>query len=101
MATSAHDKLLDALAENSLVKAALVMDHDGIVLSKRGQAKMLDRHNAKALAPGEKPDENLYLLELSEDLLAVIFEEGIEFERLRKAVDALVRHAGLAKQTES
>lgn len=97
MAVTPHEKLLDALAESSLVKAALVLDHDGDVKGKRGQARVLEPN-----ATGEKkPTENVYLVELREHLLLVVFDEHVEFERLRKAVDMLIEHQGLEKPQPS
>lgn len=97
MSTPSQEKLLDALSENSLIKAVLIVDHNGRIKGKRGQAKVLERgpQEATVVEDQERPTENVYLIELSQDLLAVVFEESIEFEKLRRTVDTLVRHAGL------
>ena len=38
-------------------------------------------------------------MELEADILMVVFEEHIEFERLRKSVDTLIEHHGMAKRS--
>lgn len=101
MSSPEQEKLLDALDESSLVKAALVIDHNGHVKSRRGQARAL-KGDQVAPPPNDegKPNENVYLIELSQDMLAVVFDDAIEFEQLRRAVDTLIEHAGLEKKEE-
>lgn len=84
-------KLLQALFESSLVKAAAIVTHGGEVLDRIGQAKVFDLR--ARLPPGKKPSENVYLVELkTQEMLLVVFEEHVEFERLRKSVDTLIEH---------
>lgn len=95
MSTQKQEKLLDALAENSLVRAALILGADGLIKGKRGQARVFSSGNSPGAQEAPKPTENVYLVDLSEDLLAVVFDVDVEFESLRRTVDTLVRHAGL------
>ena len=101
MPTPNQERLLDALSENSLIKAALVVDSQGAVKGRRGQSKVLRPENGVAPRASEKVErDNVYMIEMIEDILVVIFDESIEFERLRNAVDVLLRHTGLDKPTE-
>lgn len=101
MPDTPHTRLLDALSENSLVKAALVIDHAGAVRGQRGHANVLTTEGDTQLqvrpTSAERSRENVYLVEMTEDLLIVVFEENVDFERLRNAVDVLLRHTGLNK----
>ncbi len=97
MATPSHERLLDSLAENSLVKAAVVIDVHGAVQSRRGHAQVLRAPPTTKIQVNMDLDddevrENVYMVELRSEILAVIFEEPVEFERLRHAVDVLIRH---------
>lgn len=96
--TPLYQDLLKSLVESSLVKAAAVLDHGGRIHSQLGSAKVFDL----GAEPGtKKPNENVYLVELIEHMLLVVFEDHIEFERLRKSVDTLITHYKLSKPTES
>ena len=103
MATTQHEHLLDALAENSLVKAAVVLDVHGAVKSRRGHANVLRGSGTTKVQVNMEFDddearENVYMIELKVDILAVVFEESVEFERLRHAVDVLVKHHHLERE---
>ena len=99
MPDTPHTRLLDALSENSLVKAAVVIDHAGAVQSQRGQANVLKTEGDTQIqvrpSTTERSRENVYLIEMTQDLLIVVFEESVDFERLRNAVEVLLRHTGL------
>lgn len=89
-------QLLQALFESSLVKAAAIVTHGGEVLDRIGQAKVFDLR-ARPQA-GKKPTENVYLVELlTQEMLLVVFEDHVEFERLRKSVDTLIAHHELER----
>lgn len=90
---SSFTPLLHALNENSLVKAAAVVNHGGTIIEKVGSAKVFDLTGPP---PTKKPNENVYLVELNtHDMLIAVFEEHIDFERLRSSVDTLIAHHGL------
>lgn len=97
-----HERLLDALSENSLVKASIIVDNDGQLKGRRGHAHVLRNGGLEASAASEKgARENVYMVEMRQDVLIVVFDESIEFERLRSAVDVLLRHTGLDKTQEA
>lgn len=100
MTSAKQTRLLDALEENSLVKAVLLLELDGSLREQRGQARVIKTNSLDEQQP-PKPNENVYMVELSEGVLAVVFDDSVEFERLRRAVDMLVEHAGLAKPEKS
>ena len=104
--SEAVDQLLKALAEHSLIKAVLLVDTQGRVKSKRGDARVL-----KAQAPGvqinaprppsppTQPNrENVYMMELLGDVLVLVFDEGVDFERVRASVDRLLVHVGIKEE---
>lgn len=95
LSTREQEKLLDTLSENSLVKAAVVVDHNGYIKARSGDASVFNS-DAPAREPGSKPTENIYLVALTKDILAVAFNDDTDFERLRKSVDTLIEHSGLA-----
>lgn len=95
MSTREQENLLNTLSENSLVKAAVVVDHNGYVKARSGDASVF-HSNATAREPGSKPTENIYLVALTQDILAVAFNDDTDFEKLRKSVDTLIEHSGLA-----
>lgn len=99
----AYEQLLASLIENSMVKAALLLDMQGRIKGSRGQAQMLRNNNsasiqidagysAQSANQANKPKENVYLLELREGILAVIFQDDVDFERIRKLTDTLIEH---------
>jgi hypothetical protein len=96
--TQPHTQLLNALAENTLVKAAVVMDGQGRVRGRTGQASVLRNTSTVQInAPtpvvdaANPPRENVYMVSIGHDVLMVVFEENAEFERVRTAVDTLVK----------
>ena len=94
--TQPHTQLLNALAENSLVKAAVVMDGQGRVRGRTGSAAVLRststvQINAPGAAPAETQRENVYMVSIDHDMLVVVFDESSEFERVRTVVDTLVK----------
>jgi uncharacterized membrane protein affecting hemolysin expression len=95
--TQPYTQLLNALAENSLVKAAVVMDGQGRVRGRTGSAAVLRSTSTvqinapSAAAPAENKRENVYMVAIDHDLLLVVFDESSQFERVRTAVDMLVK----------
>ncbi len=94
--------LLDSLLENPNVKAAVLVDTRGYIIEKRGSAlslKGLGAEEAGApIADGAKkgPSENLYLVEAGQDFLIVVFDDRLNFERLKSAVDETLAEFGMA-----
>ena len=90
--------LLDALEDNPNIKAVLLVDDRGYVVEQRGQA-----HSIKA-SPGEDatmitaknpPMENLYLVSAGDEYLIVIFDDRLNFERLKTSVDTTLEQFDL------
>lgn len=97
-----HERLLDALSENSLVKASIIVDSNGQLQGRRGHAQVLRQSGLEdTTETSDKASrENVYMVEMRQNVLIVVFDESIEFERLRNAVDVLIRHTGLDKTQE-
>ena len=97
-----HEHLLDALSENSLVKASIIVDKDGQLRGRRGHANVLRQTGPEDITETleKTARENVYMVEMRQDILIVVFDESIEFERLRNAVDVLLRHTGLDKNQD-
>ena len=100
---NAQESLLDTLIENTLVKAALVITPQGRIAGRRGQARVLKHTTSRfdqtePTEQLEKPLENLYVVEIAQNFLAVVFEDKVEFDHVRHMVDTLIKHAGLELQ---
>lgn len=101
----AVEQLLKALAEHSLIKAVVLVDTQGRVKSKRGDARVLKvqapgvQINApRPSTPAQPNRENVYMMELEGDVLVLVFDEGVDFERVRASVDRLLVHVGLKEE---
>ena len=87
-----NELLLDALMEDPDVKAAVLVDNRGYVIEQRkttaslktGKASVRQRSDT---SPGP-PTENLYLVEAGDDFLIVVFDERVNFEKVKSSVDA-------------
>ena len=95
--------LLDSLLENPNVKAAMLVDHRGYVIDRRGTALSLkvtaeddERATAERTAATRGPNESLYLVQAGDDVLVVVFDERLNFERLKAAVDGILGEFDLA-----
>lgn len=87
--TKQQRALLDHLAGHSLVKAALIIDDRGYIKERTGSARSVrttdrytpvDRNSAA-------PKESIYVAGAGEDFVVVVFDEGIQFEKLKADVD--------------
>lgn len=95
--------LLDALMENSKVKAAVLVDDRGYIIEKRGTALSLrgngDEEQALSVESPPKssgPSENLYLVQAGTDFLIVVFDDRMNFERLKAGVDETLARFDMA-----
>jgi hypothetical protein len=88
---------MGALADHALIKAALVVDHDGEIKARVGKARSL---KAKAggtdkfvstSAKDSLPKENVYLVGAGEDFLIAIFDDGVDFDSVKKDVDSFIK----------
>ena len=95
------EMLLDSLIENPNVKAAVLVDDRGYIIERRGSAASLKQIGEEGKVPGadagkSPPSENLYLVEAGPDYLVVVFDERLNFERLKAAVDATLAQFEMA-----
>lgn len=79
--------LLEELLKNPNIKAAVLVDDRGYILDKRGTALAL-KGSGGAQAYTGPPSENLYMVQAGPDFLIVVFDERLNFERLKASVDA-------------
>lgn len=86
---STNDLLLDALMSDPHIKASVIIDDRGYIIEQRGSAFSLKGDGDPTLdtADARIPKENLYLVEAGEDFLIVIFDEKLNFERIKRSVD--------------
>jgi hypothetical protein len=92
------EMLLDSLMENQNVSAAVLVDDRGYIIDQRGSAACLKSADTTQ-APAERskqPNENLYLVEAGEDFLIVVFDDRLNFERLKPVVDGTLAEFGMA-----
>lgn len=100
--------LLDALEATSNVKAVLIVDDRGYVIDRRGSAACLklgdeaDRTTKVApVDPERRSYENLYIVSGGDDeFIIVVFDDRMNFERIKKAVDDTLDRFGLAPDPE-
>lgn len=94
-----QEMLLDALLENPNVKAAVLVDARGYIIEKRGHALSLKDLGEGDSADGPKsnaPSENLYLVQADQDFLIVVFDDRLNFERLKASVDETLAQFDMA-----
>lgn len=91
------NQLLDALRDHDLVKAALIMDRSGDVKSGVGRASALTESTGQAAAKAvpdsdeaQLPKENIYLVGVGDDYLLTLFDDGVNFDKLKEIVDSLI-----------
>ena len=91
--------LLDTLLENPNVKAALLLDDRGYIIEKRGSAQCIkgEQDDDITLITSKKAGlESLYLVQIKKDFLVVVFDERLNFERLKTGVDNTLTQFNLA-----
>lgn len=86
-----HEQLLNHLSTNSLIQAALLMDNQGRIQGSRGSSSMIRTGSpsiqvSASLQQTDKGNgkENVFLLEIESAILVVVFQDGVDFERVRK-----------------
>ncbi len=85
---STNDLLLDALMSDPNIKASMIIDDRGYVIEKRGSAFSIKGSDPTLeTADARVPKENLYLVEAGENFLIVVFDEQLNFERIKRSVD--------------
>lgn len=96
---STHELLLDTLMENPNLKAALVLDDRGYIIAKRGKAHCVkgeEDDDATLITVKKGGLESVYLVEIKGEFLVTIFDERLNFERIKTNVDATLEKFELA-----
>lgn len=88
---SIHDQLLTNLVATSLVRAAQLTDIQGKVLATRGSSNVLKSNKLSTIqiapelmSPTEEKKENVFLIEIEDAILAIVFLDNVDFEKVRK-----------------
>mgnify|MGYP006303116639 CR=1 FL=1 len=93
-------ELLDSLAENARIKAAVLFDQHGNVRDQVGSSRVVgttDRFtNGSVETQRDLPKENVYLIAVGSDFLLTVFDEHTEFERVKTDVKELVERMGFS-----
>lgn len=100
---STAELLLDSLVDNPNIRAALVVDEAGYILEQRGNARSIrgtDDEEATVIMSKRPQMENIYLVEAGENFLIVVFDERMNFERLKTSVDSTLENFDLAPEKE-
>lgn len=95
--------LLDSLVDNPNIKAAVLVDDQGYILEQRGNAHSIRGAHvgSETLQMGDSaPRENVYLVQAGSDFLIVVFDERLNFERLKRSVDSTLANFDLAPAVE-
>lgn len=100
---STAELLLDSLVDNPNIRAALVVDGSGYILEQRGNARCVRFSNEDddtGSVSKRSQMENIYLVEAGEDFLIVVFDERMNFERLKNSVDSTLENFDMAPGKE-
>ncbi len=89
--------LLDSLIDNPNIKAAVLVDDRGYIIEQRGSARCIKAEEEdQTLITGKRPPlENIYIVQAEDDFLIVVFDERLNFERLKKSVDSTLGQFGM------
>ncbi len=98
------DLLLDSMHQISDVKAVMMVDARGYIIGRRGNAlcfKVTDAaETTKKHAPIDTKvagsSENLYVIAVLENFLVIVFDDRLNFERIKAHVDRQLDEFGLA-----
>lgn len=92
---SISEMLLDALSDNPHVQAALLVDDRGYIIEKRGHSAAI-RDDDVPQGIKQSGTSNVYIVRINDEFLIVVFDERLNFERLKTAVDETLRQFDLA-----
>lgn len=88
--------LLDSLIDNPNIKAVVLVDERGFIIEQRGNARCIKEEEEQTLITGKRPAlENIYIVQAEDDFLIVVFDERLNFERLKKSVDSTLGQFGM------
>ena len=79
--------LLDSMMADHHVKAALLVDARGYLIERRGSAMSLRDAGEDDTISMSKDLENLYIVQIHENFLIIVFDEKMNFERIKTSVD--------------
>jgi hypothetical protein len=92
-----RNQLMAALSDHELVKAALVVNPSGTIKGRVGTARSLkssaggtDQFGPVSGQQDLRAKENVYLVGAGEDFLIAIFDDGVDFDGVKKDVDSLI-----------
>lgn len=91
--------LLDAVMGDPNVKCAMVVDNKGYLIEKRGNAMCVrqQEEDDATVTMTKNGAENLYVQHLDPDFLIVVFDERMNFERVKASVDEQVERIHAAE----
>lgn len=97
--------LLDKILESPNIKAIALVDERGYVIESRGTAACFKfEHGRDETRPTEAgdapPTENVYLVAAGDEFLIVVFDDRMNFERIKESVDAALGEFGMAPSAE-
>lgn len=97
--------LLDKILENSNIKAVAIVDERGYVIESRGTAACFKFDGGRDTTSttdraASAPTENVYLVEAGEDFVIVVFDDRMNFERIKESVDAALGEFDMAPHVE-
>lgn len=78
--------MLDTLVDNPNIQAALIVDERGYIIEKRGNSPAIKDVD---VTEGSRKTalSNIYVVKTGDDFLITIFDERLNFERLKQSVD--------------
>ncbi len=91
-----RNQLMGALAEHAHIKAALIVDAAGTVKARVGKARSLTSAAGRTdqFAPAGsgqlETKENVYLVGVGQEFLIAIFDDGTDFDGIKRDVDSLI-----------
>lgn len=89
--------LLEKLMENEKIKAALLVDDRGYILDRRGHARALLEEDSTTIQDRSRM-ESIYLVQAGPDFLIVVFDDKLNFEKLKYDVDMALVEFGMAPE---
>lgn len=88
---STSELLLDSLIDNPNIQAALLVDERGYIIEKRGHSLAIRDDDATETGLKKAGLSNVYIVKAGDDYLVVVFDERLNFERLKQSVDATLQ----------